>query len=171
MKKQWGAALILIVLAATCTCFLLALALRILTIPHSKKGAMRYVPLNQAAGKALETLREPYPAASELVCGGAKEPWRWFGPVLKDARVANLGWHCLRHTFASRLVMPGVDIRTVQELLGHKTIAMTVTYSHLAPKHKLAAAERLDAPTQTPTDTTTDIRVFKQPAAQTVVLH
>ena len=42
--------------------------------------------------------------------------------------------------------MAGVDIRTVQELLGHKTIAMTVRYSHLAPKHTLAAVERLDAP-------------------------
>jgi site-specific recombinase XerD len=42
--------------------------------------------------------------------------------------------------------MAGVDIRTVQELLGHKTIGMTVRYSHLAPKHTLAAVERLDAP-------------------------
>jgi site-specific recombinase XerD len=48
--------------------------------------------------------------------------------------------------FASRLVMAGVDIRTVQELLGHKTIAITVRYSHLAPEHNLAAVERLDSP-------------------------
>jgi site-specific recombinase XerD len=147
-----------------------SLPLRILTIPRSKNGAMRHVPLNQAAVKALETLREQYPA-SELVCGGAREPRRWFEPVLKDAKVSNFSWHCLRHTFASRLVMAGVDIRTVQELLGHKTIAMTVRYSHLAPKHTLAAVERLDAPTGTPTDTTTDTRVFEQTAAQTVVLQ
>ena len=49
--------------------------------------------------------------------------------------------------------MARVDIRTVQELLGHKTIGMTVRYSHLAPKHTLAAVERLDAPTEAPTDT------------------
>ena len=55
-----------------------------------------------------------------------------------------LSGRSLRHTFASRLVMAGVDIRTVQELLGHKTIAMTVRYSHFAPKHTLAAVERLD---------------------------
>ena len=54
--------------------------------------------------------------------------------------------------------MAGVDIRTVQELMGHKTIAMTVRYSHLAPKHTLAAVERLDAPTEAPTDTTTDTK-------------
>jgi hypothetical protein len=40
--------------------------------------------------------------------------------------------------------------------MGHKTIAMTVRYSHLAPKHTLAAVERLDASTGRPTDTTTD---------------
>ena len=147
-----------------------SLPLRVLTIPRSKNGTMRHVPLNQAAVKAFETLREQYPA-SELVCGGAKEPRRWFEPVLKDAKVSNFSWHCLRHTFASRLVMAGVDIRTVQELLGHKTIGMTVRYSHLAPKHTMAAVERLDAPTETPTDTTTDTRVFEQPAAQPAVLH
>ena len=36
-----------------------------------------------------------------------------------------------------------MDIRTVQELLGHETIAMTVRYSHLAPQHTLAAVEKL----------------------------
>jgi site-specific recombinase XerD len=143
---------------------------RTLTIPRSKNGTTRHVPLNQAAVKALENLRKQYPA-SELVCGGAREPRRWFEPVLKDAKIANFSWHCLRHTFASRLVMAGVDIRTVQELLGHKTIGMTVRYSHLAPKHTLAAVERLDVPTETPTDTTTDTRVFERPAAQAVVLQ
>jgi len=86
---------------------------RTLTIPRSKNGTMRHVPLNQAAVKALENLRKQYPA-SELVFGGTREPRRW--------KVTNFSWHCLRHTFASRLVMVGVDIRTVQELLGHKTI-------------------------------------------------
>jgi site-specific recombinase XerD len=144
--------------------------LRMLTIPRTKNGTMRYVPLNQTAVKALEALRKRFPA-SEFVCGGAREPRRWFEAVLKDAKVANFSWHCLRHTFASRLVMAGVDIRTVQELLGHKTIAMTVRYSHLAPKHTLAAVERLDAPTETPTDTTTDTRVHPGPAMQTAVLQ
>ena len=45
--------------------------------------------------------------------------------------------------------MAGVDLRTVQELMGHKTIAMTVRYSHLVPKHTLAAVERLEPPAQT----------------------
>jgi hypothetical protein len=53
-------------------------------------------------------------------------------------------WRCLRHTFAGRLVMAGVDLRTVQELMGHKTIQMTCRYAHLAPKYQLAAVQKLD---------------------------
>jgi site-specific recombinase XerD len=147
-----------------------SLPLRLLTIQRSKNGSMRHVPLNQAAIQALESLRKQH-GASEFVCGGAREPRRWFEPVLTQAKIKSFSWHCLRHTFASRLVMAGVDIRTVQELLGHKTIAMTVRYAHLAPKHTLAAVERLDAPTETPTDTTTDTGVFEQPEAQAVVLQ
>ena len=49
----------------------------------------------------------------------------------------------LRHTFASRLAMAGVDLRTLAELMGHKTIQMTMRYAHLAPAHNLAAVERL----------------------------
>ena len=69
----------------------------------------------------------------------------------------------LRHTFASGLVMAGVDIRTVQELMGHKSIAMTVRYSHVAPKHSLAAVERLagDIP-ESPTDTRTSTSAIEQ---------
>jgi site-specific recombinase XerD len=42
--------------------------------------------------------------------------------------------------------MAGVDSKTVQELLGHKTIAMTARYAHLAPTHKLQAQETLARP-------------------------
>ena len=67
--------------------------------------------------------------------------------------------------------MAGVDLRTVQELLGHKVIAMTVRYAHLAPKHTLAAVERLDAPTEGSSDTTTDTRTIEQPAIQPMILQ
>jgi hypothetical protein len=52
--------------------------------------------------------------------------------------------------------MAGVDLRTAQELMGHKSIQMTVRYSHLTPKHTLAAVEMLEgAITVAPTDTRT----------------
>ena len=70
---------------------------------------------------------------------------RVFLPALAKAKIEGLRWHDLRHTFASRLVMAGVDLRTVQELLGHKTMEMTLRYSHLSPGHQLEAIKRLDS--------------------------
>ncbi len=50
----------------------------------------------------------------------------------------NFRWHDLRHTFISRLVMKDVNLRTEQELAGHKTMSMTTRYAHLAPEHNQA---------------------------------
>jgi site-specific recombinase XerD len=62
----------------------------------------------------------------------------------KDAsRLDGYTWHCNRHTFASRLVMAGVDLRTVQELCGWNTLGMVQRYAHLAPDHLAEAVERL----------------------------
>ena len=63
--------------------------------------------------------------------------------------------------------MAGVSLRAVQEALGHKSIAMTVRYSHLSPDYQLAAVERLvprppHAAPESPTDTTTDTRASEQ---------
>jgi hypothetical protein len=62
---------------------------------------------------------------------------------VKKIGIKDFTWHTFRHTFASRLVMAGVDLRTVQELMGHKTLQMTLRYAHLAPKHQLSAVQRL----------------------------
>ena len=56
---------------------------------------------------------------------------------------SEMTWHCNRHTFASRLVMAGVDLRTVAELLGHRTLQMVMRYAHLAPEHQASAVDRL----------------------------
>ena len=55
--------------------------------------------------------------------------------------------------------------------MGHKTIAMAVRYAHLAPKHTLAAVERLDAPTHEPTDTTTDTKGPERVSAEASMLQ
>jgi hypothetical protein len=68
-------------------------------------------------------------------------------PLWKAARNAGLrriGWHMLRHTFASHLVMRGAPIKTVQELMGHSTIEMTIRYSHLSPDARRDAVRLLD---------------------------
>lgn len=143
---------------------------RVITIQRSKNGSTRHIPLNKAALSALEHLRGQTQTTG-FVCGGAPGPRRWFEPAVAEAKIPSFSWHCLRHTFASRLVMAGVDIRTVQELLGHKTIGMTVRYAHLAPKHTLAAVERLDTPTEAATDTTTDTRVPRHPTMEAQILQ
>ena len=53
------------------------------------------------------------------------------------------GWHALRHTFASQFVMQGGNILTLQKLLGHADIAMTLIYSHLAPDFIAGELDRL----------------------------
>jgi site-specific recombinase XerD len=70
-----------------------------------------------------------------------------------------------RHTFASRLVMRGVNLSTVMELMGHSYIAMTMRHAHLAPAHKQDAVERLVAKsTDTRTDTEPILTVMRDHA-------
>jgi site-specific recombinase XerD len=54
-------------------------------------------------------------------------------------------FHVLRHTCASHLVMAGVDLATVREIMRHKSIEMTLRYSHLSPEHKKSAVETLES--------------------------
>jgi integrase len=60
-------------------------------------------------------------------------------------RLDGVTWHALRHTFASRLVAAGVDLRTVQELGGWRTLSMVQRYAHLSPGHLVAAVEKIVA--------------------------
>ncbi|HTM88400.1 MAG TPA: site-specific integrase, partial [Terriglobales bacterium] len=138
------------------------------TVQQSKNGTARHIPLNARALAALKWVLESHSAAqvfphhANATKGHAP---RWFGSAVEKAGITPITWHGLRHTFASRLVMAGVDIRTVQELMGHKSILMTMRYAHLAPDHQRAAVEKLDGEKPSATTTAT------QAKAQTVTLQ
>ena len=72
-----------------------------------------------------------------------QSPRGWLLAAVERAGLKDYTWHCHRHTFASRLVMAGVDLHTIGELLGHRTAQMTKRYAHLSVNHKQAAAERI----------------------------
>jgi site-specific recombinase XerD len=112
---------------------------------QGKEGS-RHVPLNSSARAAVQTLLRRHQGPSVLPEhreDGQRDWRRWFEDCVREAKISNFTWHDLRHTFASRLVMAGVDLRTVQELLGHKSILMTLRYAHLAPSHINAAVEKI----------------------------
>ena len=64
---------------------------------------------------------------------------------MQKANLGDFTFHDLRHTFASRLVMAGVDLPMVKELMGHKDITMTWRYTHLSSDHKQRAVRTLEA--------------------------
>jgi len=118
----------------------------VITLPRSKHGESRHIRMNSLLVKTLKTVRKLADAPYVFPC---EPPDKLFPEICKQAKVSNFTWHCLRHTFASRLVMRGVDLRTVQELLGHKSIMTTMRYAHLAPQHQAEAVERLVGTTST----------------------
>jgi integrase len=59
--------------------------------------------------------------------------------------MVDVTFHDLRHTFASRLVLSGVDLSTVQALMRHKDIGMTFRYTHLSSDHKQRAVRTLES--------------------------
>lgn len=128
-------------------------------LPQTKNGECRFVQLNSRALASLRMLHAQSIGSGRVFSNLVP---RWFTEAVEKARVEDFKWHDLRHTFASRLVMVGVDIRAVQELMGHKSITMTMRYAHLSPKHRTEALEKLCA---TATKSATEHSEAKQPVA------
>lgn len=121
-----------------------------LTIPLPKGGRTRHVPLTPYAlgilKKADSFLRSPwvFPAPSKPSRPRESQGFvnRVFLPALRAAGIEGASWHTLRHTAASRRVMAGADLPSVQAFLGHRDIATTLRYSHLSPTHLREAISR-----------------------------
>jgi site-specific recombinase XerD len=133
-----------------------------ITIPQSKNGEARQVPMNATVRSVLIGLgalrRSPsdptervfdcsYRQAAKFFSQAVAQAQRALRDAERDAsRLDGYTWHGNRHTFASRLIMAGVDMRAVQELGGWKTLKMVARYGHLSPEHLRSAVERLVAP-------------------------
>ena len=107
------------------------------------------VPLNEPARNALihlqATAKGEYVFVKKDGSPYRKRPRTAFENACKRAGLKDVSPHCLRHTFASRLVMAGVDLKTVQELGGWADLKMLMRYAHLSPGHKRQAVEKLGA--------------------------
>lgn len=130
---------------------------KLLTVRHSivrgvvgppKNNRERHVPLTSEVTDALVAL-----APSQGIVFYRRTPGHAMNHetprknLLKMCKVAGLrpiGWHVLRHTFASHLVAAGASLKAIQELLGHSDVRTTMRYAHLAPTALREAVALLD---------------------------
>lgn len=121
----------------------------ILASEITKNGTSRYIPLNDEAYNIMKQLYKKSPLKNGLVFPSKNEqPFnhvkRSWASLLEKSQITQFRWHDLRHHFASKLVMAGVDLNTVRELLGHSDLKMTLRYAHLAPEYKINAVKKID---------------------------
>lgn len=122
-----------------------------ITVRDTKNYETRYVPMNDIVREVLQ--KHPKRIVDGKVCPLVLSrpdgsPFKWpeggFRGSLRRASIErHIRFHDLRHTFASHLVMKGIDLRSVAQLLGHRDIKITMRYAHLAPDHLQAAVDVL----------------------------
>ena len=122
----------------------------LINLDKTKNGEKRHIPINETLKELLSDLEGNRHAGSTWVFHDKKTGNRFtdvthsFKTAKKRANIEDFRFHDLRHTFASHLVMVGVDLTTVSRLMGHKSLKMTLRYAHLAPKHFSNAVNMLN---------------------------
>ncbi len=111
----------------------------IIHVLNTKNGRPREIPLDDTLRESLARLPEHEGRLFDF-----RNIRKLYETAVQKADLKDVNFHTLRHTFASHLVMAGVDLRTVQELLGHRSFEMTLRYSHLSSQHKRAALTTLE---------------------------
>jgi integrase len=118
----------------------------IIYLYNTKNGEKRELPINEQVKTALIRTRK-HPQSEYIFCNkdGSRMTHvsKSFATALRKSGIKDFKFHDMRHTFASHLVMVGIDLNTVRELLGHKSLAMTLRYSHLSPDFKKRAVDVL----------------------------
>jgi integrase len=119
---------------------------------HKSGGAPRFVKMNDVVLAILEAIKPDHSKPGGLVFPFNSHNFynRIFKPTVEKLGLEGVVWHTLRHTFASRLVVAGVNIKEVQRLLGHKSLRMTERYTHLSDDSQQAAVDRLVQPPKQP---------------------
>jgi len=119
----------------------------IMYLTDTKNGETREVPINKTLKTVLVQINK-HPDSPYVFCKTDGKPYanvrKSFFTALDKSCIINFRFHDLRHTFASQLVMNGVDLNTVRELLGHKSMQMTLRYAHLSPDFRSNAVKSLD---------------------------
>jgi integrase len=116
-------------------------------VGSTKNNRERQIPLSAAAVAALAQMPRDQDFVFHskngtlLIHGTARTQMI---QACERAGLRQIGWHVLRHTFASWLVSDGVPIPVVQSLLGHANIEMTMRYSHMAPSSFRSAIDVLE---------------------------
>lgn len=120
---------------------------RIIDIPKTQ-SSVRTIPIPRQL--MLRLREEKKKSRSIHVVSNGKKPisirsyQRSFSTLLKKLNVPHRGFHSLRHTFATRAVECGMDVKTLSELLGHKNPTVTLNrYAHSLIEHKREMMNRL----------------------------
>jgi site-specific recombinase XerD len=116
----------------------------------TKSKKTRIIPMSEPLRECLQKLarvrviNNPYVFVGALPGDRQKDLPKYWEDYLKEAGIHELRWHDLRHTFATRLVMAGVDLYSVMKLLGHSSLKMTQRYAHLSPDYLKSAVSVLN---------------------------
>ena len=118
-------------------------------LSKTKTDESRQIPINDDLSELLKGIRKKNQLRSEYVfCDNKGRPFKQitksFMASLRRAGIEDFRFHDLRHTFASHFVMRKGSLKDLQELLGHKTLTMTMRYAHLSQEHKKKAVNLLN---------------------------
>ncbi len=114
-----------------------------------KSNRVRTIPMDTDVYEMLFRRRKEtgYVFTKDGIAVGCRGLLTHLKQVSKTAGLGNIGWHTLRHTFASQLAMKGAPIPVIQALLGHSSVSTTMRYSHVAPSSLRSAIEMLSPKT------------------------